>query len=66
MAVAQNLGRVCSQQAGEQNQSAAIGVPLPLFPQSFICSALQKMPLERPTVLEMLQHPFIESFRNRR
>lgn len=51
---------------GVSLSSVLTPAPPPLFPQSFICSALQKMPLERPTVLEMLQHPFIESFRNRR
>jgi serine/threonine protein kinase len=42
--------------------------PLPpaSAPQSFICSALQKAPMERPTMVEMLHHPFIESCRNRR
>ncbi|MEW5312978.1 MAG: hypothetical protein WDW38_004574 [Sanguina aurantia] len=45
----------------------------PVFPatlseaaKSFICYALQKDAINRPTTLEMLHHPWVESFRQRR
>ncbi len=46
---------------------------IPVFPsnmsdeaKAFICSALAKSAIERPTILEMLHHNFVESFRGRR
>lgn len=55
------------------NTEERINKSLPQFPANlseeakhFITKALSKSPLERPTILEMLHHPWIEQYRTRR